>query len=222
LEIINVIKVLSNLVQHILNRVWYVHPTVTLLLQAAPAICLQVIANAAKPSVERLHLRNLFTDGRRYYLSEAQHGFQMRSTSKIPWRRRKRTQVAAVLFGTISEVGSGITRIQISSRMTVTYFLDIFILPLWMGALLIFGPLRPQVALAGLGLIFALSWLWHWYGAVLQATEMVYFIQVALEDLQPAEIPALAAVNQHVIYSQDDFQQQWQKFYDEQKHKSEP
>lgn len=212
-------KVVRALVRCLLNRVWYVHPTVTLLLQATPAMCLQVISNAARPSVERLHLRNLFTDGRRYYLSEAQNGFQMRSTSTIPWRRRKRTRVAAVLFARVSEVSSGITRIQISSRMPVSYFLDIFILPLWMGALLIFGPLRPQVALAGLGAIFALSWLWHWYGAVLQATEMVYFIQVALEDLKPAEIPSLAAVNQHVVYTQNDFQQQWQKFYDEQKHK---
>lgn len=215
------VKVLRTLVRVVLNRVWYVHPTVTLLLQATPNVCLQVMVNAAKPSVERLHLRNLFTDGRRYYLSAAQDGFQMRSTSKIPWRRRKRTRVAAVLFGTFSEVSTGITRVQLSSRMTAIYFLDIFVLPLWMGALLIFGPLRPQIALIGLGFIFALSWLWHWYGAVLQATEMVYFIQVALEDLQPAEIPALAAINPHVIYSEEDFQQQWQKFYDEQKHKNE-
>lgn len=214
------VRVWRRLIQHLLNRIWYVHPTVTLLLRATPAACLQVIANAAKPSVERLHLRNLFTDGRRYYLSEARGGFQMRSTSKIPWRRRKRTRVAAVLFGTVSEVGNGITRIQISSRMTTVYFLDIFVLPMWMGALLIFGPLRPPIALAGLAMIFALSWLWHWYGAVLQATEMVYFIQVALEDLQPAEIPLLAESNQHVIFSQDDFQQQWQKFYNEQKHKN--
>ncbi len=215
------IKVGQALVRYFLNRVWYVHPTVTLLIQATPAICLQVIAKAAKPSVERLHLRNLFTDGRRYYLSESQNGFQMHSTSTIPWRRRKRTQVAAILFAKVSEVGNGITRIQISTRMRALYFLDIFVLPSWMGALLIFGPLRPQVALISLGILFALSWLWHWYGAVLQATEMVYFIQVALEDLQQAEIPLLPAVNQHVIYSHDDFQQQWQKFYDEQKHKNE-
>lgn len=214
------VKVLRALWQRVLNRVWYVHPTVTLLLHASPTACLHVIAKAAKPSVERLHLRNLFTDGRRYYLSEAQNGFQMRSTSTISWRRRKRTRVAAVLFGTISEVGNGITRIQISSRMTALYFLDIFVLPTWMGALLIFGPLGTKIALIGLGVIFALSWLWHWYGAVLQATEMVYFIQVALEDLQTAEIPALAAINQHVIYSQEEFHQQWEKFYDEHKRKN--
>jgi hypothetical protein len=217
-----VVRILRAMLRRLLNRIWYVHPTVTLLLQVTPSMCLQMLANAAKPSAQRLHLRNLFTDGRRYYLSEAQNGFQMHSTSTIPWRRRKRTRVAAVLFGTFSEVGGGITRIQISSRMTTLYFLDIFVLPLWMGVLLIFGPLRPQIALIGLALIFALSWLWHWYGAVLQATEMVYFIQVALEDLEPAEIPALAAVNQHIVYSQEDFQQQWQKFYDEQKRKNDP
>lgn len=212
------VRILRTLLRPVLNRIWYVHPTVTLLLQATPSMCLQILANAAKPSVQRLHLRNLFTDGRRYYLSEVRNGFQMRSSSTIPWRRRKRTRVAAVLFGTFSDAGNGITRIQLSTRMAAVYFLDIFVLPLWMGVLLIFGPLRPQVALMGLGLIFVLSWLWHWYGAVLQATEMVYFIQVALEDLQQAEIPALAAVN-HVVYSEEDFQQQWQKFYDEQKRK---
>lgn len=210
-------KALRSLWQPLINRLWYVHPPVVLLLQAAPSICLHTLASAAKPSTERLHLRHLFTDGRRYYLAPTRNGFQMRSSSKIPWRRRARTRYAAVMSGEVSEPGAGQTRIQLRMRMTAVFFFDIFILPGWMGALLIFGPLRLQVGLAFAVILLALSWLWHWYTAVLQATEMVYFVQVALEELALSDRPVLAAATEHVVYSPNEFQTEWEKFYEQQR-----
>jgi hypothetical protein len=193
------------------SRVGYVHPRRVLLVRATPAICLQTLSQAARPSTERLHLRNLFTDGRRYHLKPHQDGFLLSSTSRVPWRRR-RGRVASVLLGTCTEIESSITRIDLRARMTLPFFLDVFLLPGWMSLLLIFGPL-PALVGAGISVaLLALSWTWHWYAAVLQATEMMYFVQVALDDLPAAEIPELAA-NGSIIYT--DFQQEWQKFYDE-------
>lgn len=196
------------------NRLWYTHPAVTVLIQATPAVCLRTLSEAARPSTERLHLRNLFTNGRRYLLYPLKDGFQMHMTSKHLWQRR-RTRIAAVVFGSFSEVGSGITRLHLRARITTLYLIDVFILPLWMSALLIFGPISKTVAVLSIAALFTLSWLWHRYNATLQAVEMVYFIQTALDDLAPAEIPALNDTTQNVVYS--DFQSQWQKFYEQHK-----
>lgn len=197
----------------LLRRVWYVHPERVLLVGASPDVCLQTLARAAKPSTERLHLRNLFTDGRRYTLKPHPNGFQMNITSRIAWRRG-RGRVASVLMGTCSEIDAGVTRISLRARLTVPFLLDVFVLPGWMSLLLIFGPLARPVGI-GLSLVLlALSWAWHWYTAVLQAADMLYFVQVALDDLPPAAVPALAAPTPDTIYS--DFQQAWDKFYEEQ------
>lgn len=201
--------------QYMLNSLWYTHPVVILLIQAAPAVCLRTLADAARPSTQRLHLRNLFTDGRRYFLTPANDGFQMTSTSKIFWQRRRRTRVAAVLFGKLSDAGEGTTRVQLRGRMTPIYLLDVFVLPLWMGVLLVVGPISKLIAVGSILVLLILSWLWHRYNAVLQTSEMVYFVQVALDDLTPAEILMLGTDTQNMVYS--DFQTEWQKFYEQHK-----
>jgi hypothetical protein len=201
----------------LLNRVWYVCPRQVLLIGAVPATCLQTLAKAAKPSTERLHLRNLFLDGRRYQLQPRPDGFQMSSTTRVPWRRG-RGRVAAVLIAGCSEIAGGVTRIELRAHMTLPFFLDIFLLPGWMSLLLLAGPLPLPVGLGASLTLLILSWVWHWYTAVLQAAEMVYFVQVALDDLPAASISALPDGHPTVIPS--DFQQEWQKFYDEQQRSS--
>ncbi len=191
------------------SRLWYIQPERILLVRATPDQCMQTLARAARPSTERLHLRNLFTDGRRYHLKPAKDGFQLNSTSRTLWRRG-RGRVASVLWGNVSEISTGVTRIDLRARMTLGFLLDVFLVPAWMGLLLIFGPLPLPVGVGLSGVLLGLSWVWHWYAAVLQATEMVYFVQVALDDLPAATIPALAG--DHVIDAE--FAQQWQKFYD--------
>lgn len=197
----------------LLHTLWYVHPAAVFLVQTTPDTCLHLLARAAKPSTQRLELRNLFLSGRRYDLRQHRNGFEMRSTSKIPWRRKARTRVAAVVFGELSAIDDVTTRLSLRARMTPVFLLDVFLLPFWMGLLLLFGPLAPQIGLAALVLLLALSWLWHRYSAMLQAAEMVYFVQVVLEDLEIAGIREIAAHSDDVVYP-DAFQAQWQKFYE--------
>ncbi|MAS36732.1 MAG: hypothetical protein CL610_22195 [Anaerolineaceae bacterium] len=200
----------------LINRVWYVHPVQVLLVQAALPVCLQTLAHAAKPSTKRLHLRNLFMDGRRYHLMPWKDGFRLNSTSRLPWRRGH-GRVASVLTGTCSEVTADITRIDLRARMTLPFFLDIFLLPGWMSLLLIFGPLPLPFAVGASLLLLLLSWLWHRYNAMLQATDMMYFVQVALDDLPAATLDQLPPGQPNVVEA--DFRQQWEKFYDEQRRK---
>ena len=203
--------------QWLLYRVWYVYPDHVLFIKAAPVVCLETLTRAARPSVQRLHLRNLFAEGRRYHiLPGADHcHFQMKSTTRIPWRRQ-RSRSASVLYGSCQALTADITRVDLRVRVALPFFLDIFLLPAWMSLLLVFGPLSLPVGLAASALILVLSWLWHRYTAVLQAMDMVYFVQVALDDLPEATFAELPRTTDNIIYSE--FEQQWRKFYDEQSH----
>jgi hypothetical protein len=52
---------------------------------------------------------------------------------------------------------------------------------------------------------------------MLQAGEMVFFVQKALEDLAPAEVPALPAHSENTVTLEREFREQWDKFYEEHK-----
>ncbi|MBZ0296377.1 MAG: hypothetical protein K8L99_27700 [Anaerolineae bacterium] len=204
---------IQRLLEAVLNRIWFVHPRVVLLAQVPPDVCMEALLVAAKPSSKRLHLRNLFLDGRRYHLHVREKGFHMTSNSKIPWLYRRRTRLAAVLSGNITPTNSG-SRLILTARMTPLHLLDIFLIPLWIGVLVIFGPLAPEVKLIALGALLLLSWLSHWYSAVLQAVDMIYFVQTVLEDWLVTEIPTLPASADQVIHAPDDFREAWERFYE--------
>ena len=214
-------QLLGRLKTAVLNRVWYVHPAVVLLVQLPPAACLPVLTTAAKPSTQRLHLRNLFISGRRYYFQATKAGFQMNSNSKIPWLQRRRTRLAAVLFANISETEGGLTRLRLTARMTPWHFINVWLLPIWMSLLVIFGPFEVVAKISAVLLLFVFSWIGHRYGAMLQALDMVYFVQVALEEFIVTDVAALPAEAANVIDAQD-FQQAWDKFYAEHKGEREP
>jgi hypothetical protein len=197
----------------LLHRVWYVHPAQMLLIKTTPAVCVQLLARAAKPSAQRLDLRNLFMDGRRYYVDPDEAGFRMRSTTRIPWRRG-RTRAATILYGACHELEPGVTRIELRARMTLTFFFDVFLLPGWMSLLLIFGPLPQSAGIIASLALLVLSWLWHRYTAMMQAIDMVYFMQVVLSDLPEVTVAQLPPVADNTIYA--DFAEQWQKFYKQQ------
>lgn len=198
----------------LLHRAWYVHPTQMLLVAATPAVCIQMLARAARPNAQRLDLRNLFVEGRRYYLRpDDETGFRMRSTTRIPWRHG-RTRAASIVHGACHEMEPGVTRIELRARMTALFFLDVFLLPGWMSLLLIFGPLPRSAGIGASLLLLALSWLWHRYTAMMQAIDMVYFVQVVLSDLPEVTLAQLPSVADNTIYV--DFAEQWEKFYTQQ------
>ena len=208
---------MTSLRQWFLNRVWYVQPSPVMIVQGSPNDCLRALAAAARPSKDRLHFRNLFMDGRRYYLNARDNGFQLTSDSAIPWRRKVRSGVAAVLDASFAPAGENATRIHLQARMHLMFWLDIFPIPAFMTSILIFAPWPSYIIVGIATMLFLLSWIWHRLTAALQTADMIFFVGKALEDLRPTDQPLLAAGNPQVISTERDFHQQWQKFYEEHK-----
>jgi hypothetical protein len=202
----------------VLQRVWYVHEFTVLTVQATPAMCFQTMLIASKPSVDRLQLRDLFNDGRRYYLQPRENGFRMTCNSSLRWRYRRRTGEITVLTGAFEPIGNGGTRISIRARISVPYLLDVFWLPLFMTTIIPFV-LRwaVEVRIGALIALYVLSWASHRAHAQLQAVEMLYFINRVLEEFGPAIIPELQPSTANVVDQRPDFMTEWEKFYREHK-----
>ncbi len=201
--------------RRLLNPLWAVPPVVDFTVQAPLPECTRRIAEAARPSLNRLHLRNLFADGRRYYLNPSPQGFHMTSNSKIPWQRRARTTQAAVLMAELIPDGEAGTRIRLRSRMKLFYFLDTFIVPGFMASILVFVPIHPLLIALFIGVLFGLSWVGHRLTAALQVADMIYFIRKALEDVTPGIVGALGAGAEDVVRPGGNFRQAWERFYNE-------
>jgi hypothetical protein len=199
-----------------LQRLWYVHTATMLTVQATPAACIQAMAIAAKPSVERLHLRDVFSDGRRYDLEPSADGFRMRCSSSVGWRYRRRTNKVTLLNGTFERVGDGVTRLNLRVRIAVPYLLDIFVLPLMVALIILpFELWQMWFRVVVVLLLLGLSWHGHRAHATLQAIDMIYFIERALEDFAPATLLSLDASTPHLADDtmHREFRQEWDKFY---------
>lgn len=197
----------------ILNGLLRLHPPLYLTVGASVEDCARTLALATRPSLERLHLRNLFTEGRRYFIDLAGAGFRLTTNQKIMWSGRGRTRHAAVLLGALSALNAGQTRIELRGRMRYLYFADIFFIPAFMTWLMSYTPWRP-VFVIGLGaLLLALSWVWHRVNARLQALEMIFFVQKSLEEIGAVELPGLgAAQSPDVVLDGRSFREEWARF----------
>ncbi|MBL8119449.1 MAG: hypothetical protein JNJ78_18085 [Anaerolineae bacterium] len=201
----------------LLERLWYVHPVVQLVVTTTPDGCLRALAEATRPNLNQLQHRNLFLDGRRYYIEAIQNGFYLTTNSTVPWRRRSRTALAGIVHGEFVAVGESSTLLRLRARMRWLYWLDIFPVPLFMTSLLIFAP-WPQPVITGLIItLFTLSIVSHRLTAALQATDTVYFVQKVLEDLTPYAPPLLPPSSPDVVTTGQNFGEAWQKFYDQHK-----
>ena len=224
----------ARIYQRLLQPVWDVHPSVLLVFNAPPEICLRTLVIAAKPSTKRLHLRDLFAGGRRYDLRLADNRFSMTTTTRVRWHYRRRTGGVARVSGVLHGAGGAnggtndsaksssdhfLTHIRLRSRIRVLYLLDIFLIPTFMASIIVFMD-WPHALIAALVLaLYLLSWVGHYYNARLEANEMIFFVQKALEEYAPPETQELAAGAIDVPYSRDfaqDFAQAWQRFYDQQ------
>lgn len=200
----------------LLQHLWYVQPTTTLTVNALPQDCLRALALATRPNLDRLHLRNLFTDGRRYYIAVRKEGFEMTSNTPVPWRRRARTSVAAILRGSFSASG-GSTLIRLQARMRLLYLLDILPVPLFISSILIFTPWSRWLVTLLIIALFFLSWAGHRLSAALQAADMIYFVRTVLDDVTAADTPLVSSHTENVVTPEQDFAKAWQKFYEEHK-----
>lgn len=209
-------SILGRLRDGILGLFWYVHPTVLLLLAAPPPACLQTLALAAKPDVRRLHLRDLFADGRRYEVRVGSdlRRFTITTTHNIRWQYRRRTSAVARLSGRIEPVGEGGARVRLNIRIRLMYLLDTVLLPTFVASIVIYMNWHVTLIVAAVVALYTLSWLGHYYNAKFEANEMVYFVQKALEDFIPPPPPELAAASPEVTLERD-FRAAWERFYEQ-------
>jgi len=199
--------------------VWRVDTPVLLVINATPNECIDLIKTASKPSVSRLHHRNLFADGRRYHLEPTKDGFTMTTTSKIWWQYRRRTAFSAVMDGVFSPFGDTLFRLRLETHIRLFYLIDIFLLPAFMTSLLVYTPWHPLVITGLCAILLGLSWSGHRFNVALEANEMVWFVRTALVDYL-AEVEQLAVSNPQVMTLDQDFEREWERFYNTQRHSS--
>lgn len=199
--------------RHVLTYIWYVHKPAIIVIRATPADCMEKLVTAAKPSVKRLHHRNLFQQGRRYFVKPQRDGFRLTTTSNLRWRYRKRTASTTIMNGTFSRYGEDVTRVSLQIRINIGYLLDAFLLPTLVSSIIVYVPWPPPIIGALICLLFTLSWMGHRFHAMLEASEMVWFVQKVLEDFVPAEVMALNAETHETLHYNRDFDEAWQRFY---------
>jgi hypothetical protein len=202
-------------IRYLLPRVWYLHPPGELLIQAPFEVCLETMMTAAKPSVQRLHLGNIFAGGRRYHIQATPGGFRIVTTHKVFWHQRRRTKPTAILSGRFEPIGTDhdLTRIELDVRIRTGYLLDFLLLPAFMTSILIYVPWNPTLVTVAIVLLFTLSWFGHRYNAMMEAHAMVWFVKKSLADFVPVRFMALEGDNTNVLYDNRDFEEAWQKFY---------
>ena len=199
-----------------LRRAWYVHPGAHLRLTTTPSETYKVLEIAAKPSVKRLHLRNVFTQGRRYFIMPRDGGgFRMMTTNKIPWYP-SRTSASAVLTGDFEKIDDTTSRLTMKSRIRTFYMLQSLFMPSFMASMLIFMRWHLVLIAASIVTLYSLSWMAHRYNAALEAYEMIFFIEKALEDHIPEPPPVLnAPAMSGAVIIENGFAAERDKFVDE-------
>jgi hypothetical protein len=203
--------------RRVLHHLWYVHQGKHLRLQLTPTQSYKVLETAAKPSVNRLHLRHVFAHGRRYFLRPTDDGgFKMRTTNKVAWYPKRRTTSATNLYGDFQRIDDNTTLLTLHSHMRLHYLVDVFLWPVFMASMLVFMTWGVPIISTLIIALFALSWWSHRFNAQLEAHEMVYFIEKALEDFAPTP-PTLPSRQRGdvVIDVPADFSAEWDKFYNE-------
>lgn len=207
--------ILGRVRQRLLLLFWYVHPTVLLILTAPPAACLRTLAQAAKPDARRLHLRDLFMDGRRYDVQVGKDltRFTITTTHNIRWRYRRRTSAVAQLTGRVDLIGEDATRMRLNIRIRLIYLLDTLFIPTFVTSIVIYMNWPVWVIVSAVTAMYTLSWIGHYYNAKLEANEMVYFAQKALEEFIPPPPPELVSASPEVTLERD-FRAAWQRFYE--------
>jgi len=201
------------LLNALLDRLWYLHAPAQFTITLPPHMAIAALQTAARPSIERLHLRSVFADGRRYYLQAEPDGFRMTTNAKESWRYAHRTSPVTIMFG-VFDSDRDLTRVTLRSRMRLTYLLDVLWLPAFMSSLIIMTPWPPLLVGALVVAFCGLSWLGHRYHAALEAYEMLYFVEKAFEDFLSPLPPQIEHTGAGVVYDlQRDFASAWEAFY---------
>ncbi len=198
-------------------QLWYVGGAVALAVTAPPSEVIGALIQATRPSQARLQHRDLFAEGRRYYLRPYPDGFELRSDSKTIWHRKRRTARAAVLEGSFGQAGA-VTTLRLRGRLRTPHLVVSLLFPLWMTALVVAAPWAVEITVVVVAALLLFALVAAHFDAALQAHDMIFFVRKALEDLPPAEIALLAAASETIIDpARRDFDAEWTRFYEEQR-----
>lgn len=210
--------------QRVLNRLWYVTPTVPMLVSLSAETIAPVLQESATPSQKRLHLRDLFRRGRRYQIEAKRGGFTIQTSSKDYWRYtegmfrlRRRTRSTCTLNATTRTLNDDLTQLDLRAHIRPTYLLDVLWLPAFITSILVFMPWSWWFMLISVGVMVGLSFVYHYFHALYQANEMLFFVETALKEHLIDELPTLEANTVDMIQTQQGFEQAWEQFYRSQK-----
>jgi hypothetical protein len=177
-----------------IKQIWSIQPPSAIHVDAPQDVCMSVLSKAARPSIDQLHLRDTFAEGRRYFIETTADGFRMTTTSKSLINRR-RTESLTVLRAQVFNNGDHGTSIVFRGHVRPVGFLSTFWIPTGMIWLLWPVPWPRMFVVGLLTVIFAFAWAGLRYGAALEITEMIYFIHKAFENVPKFAPVALPAPN---------------------------
>ncbi len=195
------------------------YPPAALAIGAPADECLRLLIASTRPSTRKLHLRDLFADGRRYHIKPDAEGFRLTSDNAPLWARRgQRSTVTAYLVGKFArlEADAGVTLLRMHGRMYRLAWLRALLLPTLFGGMVLYFPWSAALETAIIVLFFATSIIVARLNAAMQVNEMVYFVHKVFADLPPVIPRELPQRNADVVYGAGDFAAEWQRFYESQ------
>jgi hypothetical protein len=201
-----------------LNLIWQLHPATHYVVGASRAVVLQTLVTAAKPSQYRLHLRDVFADGRHYDVQPTHGGFRI--TSQTVTRRngeRRRSRHAAALIGRF--IGDEtVTVVSLRGQAFPLYPVPGILFPAFIASIIVYMPWQIGLRVGALALLLGLALLRARLEAAVEVGAMVFFTQKALDDLPPVHAPELTDTLPGVVVRvrQHDFMHEWDKFYEAQ------
>lgn len=202
-----------------LNARTRLHESVVLAVGADRETCLATLAAASRPSTQRLHLRDLFREGRRYHLSPTSAGFRLYTDTRRFGSNAGRTSPAALLSGELASVGDAdapVTLLRLRASVRPAHALAALAFPAFVALLVLASPVDSlSKPLLVVGLI-GLALLAQRFDAAYQVHAMVEFVRKALDDLPRAEMRQLDAGRGPLVEGDAGFSQAWQRFYAEQ------
>lgn len=192
------------------------HPPVGIVVAASAVTCLQTLITASQPSQNRLHLRDVFAEGRRYAVQPRTNGFSL-TTATMTRRngRRRRSRIAATVTGTFTG-DAEMTFVRLHYHASPLYGLYGLAVPAFFASIVLYVEWSVMIRALLIALLFGLAFINSRLDAALQVGDMVFFVRKALDDLPPVDVPQLApAVPGVVMRSHRDFWDEWEKFYQE-------
>ena len=203
------------------RRLARIHEPLVLAVAAGREACLSTLAASSRPSTDRLHLRDLFREGRRYHLSPTPAGFRLYTDARR-WggSGAGRTTAAAILDGELVALGdspgSPVTLLRLRASIRPAHVLAALAFPAFVALLVLGSPIESAWKLLLVLALIGLATLAQRFEAAWQASAMVEFVRKALNDLPQVESARLEPGRGPSVEQNAAFSEAWNRFYAEQ------